>query len=83
MIFRLGLLGMLAAGVLFLQAMYSWITHIAVSGWTSMTVVLLFFGSANLLGIGVLGAYLAQIFEEIKARPLFLVAEELTPRQKP
>jgi len=76
MIFRLGLLGMLAAGVLFLQAMYSWFTHIAVSGWTSMTVVLLFFGSANLLGIGVLGAYLAQIFEEIKARPEYLVAEQ-------
>ncbi|MBS1198665.1 MAG: glycosyltransferase [Proteobacteria bacterium] len=75
MIFRLGLLGMVAAGLLFVQAMYSWLTHIAVSGWTSMTVVVLFFGSANLLGIGVLGAYLAQIFEEIKARPEFLVGE--------
>ncbi|HRE17845.1 MAG TPA: glycosyltransferase family 2 protein [Rhodocyclaceae bacterium] len=75
MIFRLGLLGMAAAGLLFLQAMYSWYTHLAVSGWTSMTVVVLFFGSANLLGIGVVGAYLAQIFEEIKARPEFLVGE--------
>jgi len=75
MIFRLGLLGMAAAGLLFLQAMYSWITHLAVSGWTSMTVIVLFFGSANLLGIGVIGAYLAQIFDEIKARPEFLVGE--------
>lgn len=77
MIFRLGLLGMVAAGLLFLQALYSWFTHIAVSGWTSMTVVILFFGSANLLGIGVLGAYLAQIFEEIKGRPEFLIAERI------
>lgn len=77
MIFRLGLVGMLAAFLLFLQAIYSWLTHAAVSGWTSLTVVVLFFGSANLLGIGVLGAYLAQIFEEIKARPEFLVAERL------
>lgn len=86
MIFRLGLLGMAAAGLLLLQALYSWITGIAVSGWTSMTVVVLFFGSANLLGIGVLGAYLAQIFDEIKGRPEFLVGEivggtaETTPR---
>lgn len=75
MIFRLGLLGMVAAGLLLLQALYSWVADIAVSGWTSMTVVILFFGSANLLGIGVLGAYLAQIFDEIKGRPEFLIGE--------
>jgi len=75
MIFRLGLLGMVAAVLLLMQALYSWFADIAVSGWTSMTVVVLFFGSANLLGIGVLGAYLAQIFDEIKARPEFLVRE--------
>lgn len=78
-VFRLGLFGMLAAFLLLLQAVYSWFTHVAVSGWTSMTVVVLFFGSANLLGIGILGAYLAQIFDEIKGRPEFLVGEILPP----
>ncbi|MBE0623362.1 MAG: glycosyltransferase family 2 protein [Burkholderiales bacterium] len=77
LVFRSGLVGMVAAILLFLQAMYSWITGIAVSGWTSVTVVMLFFGSANLLGIGVLGAYLAQIFDEIKARPEYLIRQEL------
>jgi hypothetical protein len=38
---------------------------------------MLFFGSANLLGIGVLGAYLVQIFDEIKARPEYLIKREL------
>jgi len=79
MIFRLGLFGMFAAFLLMLQAVYSWATQAAVSGWTSMTVVVLFFGSANLLGIGVLGAYLAQIFDEIKGRPEFLVNEIVPP----
>jgi glycosyltransferase involved in cell wall biosynthesis len=74
-VFRLGVFGMLAAFLLLLQAVYSWVTHAAVSGWTSMTVIVLFFGSANLLGIGILGAYLAQIFDEIKGRPEFLVGE--------
>jgi glycosyltransferase involved in cell wall biosynthesis len=77
LVFRLGLVGMLAAFILFLQAVYSWAVGIAVSGWTSVTVVMLFFGSANLLGIGVLGAYLAQVFDEIKARPEYLIKEEL------
>ena len=75
LIFDLGLAGMAAAVLLLLQALWSWIVGVAVTGWTSLTVVILFFGSANLLGIGVLGAYLAQLFEEIKARPEYLVAE--------
>lgn len=45
-------------------------------GWASLTVVLLF-DAANLLGIGVLGAYLAQIFDAIKVRPEFLVGERV------
>ena len=81
MIFRLGLWGMAAALLLLVQALYSFLSGVAVSGWTSLTVVVLIFGSANLLGIGVLGAYLAQIFDEIKARPEFLIAERL--RDKP
>jgi len=84
LVFRLGLVGMLAAFILFVQAVYSWAVGIAVSGWTSVTVVMLFFGSANLLGIGVLGAYLAQLFDEIKARPEYLIKQELVaPASKP
>lgn len=83
MIFRLGVMGMVAAGLLVLQALYSWMMDIAVSGWTSLTIVLLFFGSANLLGIGVLGVYLAHIFDEIKGRPEFLVRESLGDPAKP
>ena len=77
MILRIGLIGMVGALALFLQALYSWFAGIAVSGWTSLTVVVLFFGSANLLGMGVLGIYLAQLFDEIKARPEYLVWEKL------
>ena len=77
MIFRLGLFGIAASILIFLQAIYSWMSGIAISGWTSLTVVILLFGSANLLGIGVLGAYLAQIFDEIKSRPEYLISESL------
>lgn len=82
MIFRLGLLGMVAAALLLVQALYSWFSGIAVSGWTSLTVVVLFFGSATLLSLGVLGAYLAQIFDEIKRRPEFLILERLNDQRE-
>lgn len=83
MIFRLGLLGIAASALIFMQAIYSWMSGIAISGWTSLTVVILLFGSANLLGIGVLGAYLAQIFDEIKRRPEYLVSESLVKTDSP
>ncbi|MBI4345358.1 MAG: glycosyltransferase family 2 protein, partial [Elusimicrobia bacterium] len=82
LIFDLGLMGMLAAAVLFVQALWSWHAGIAGSGWTSLTIVIVFFGSANLLGIGVLGAYLAQLFDEIKARPEYLIAETAGPSSR-
>ena len=77
MIFWLGIFGLGAALLLILQAVYSWLTGIAVTGWSSLTIVILFFGSANLLGVGVLGAYLAQIFDEIKRRPEYIIGESV------
>ena len=75
MVLWLGMFGMVVAFLLLIQALYSWLAGIAVSGWSSLTVVVLFFGSANLLGVGVLGAYLAQIFDEIKRRPEYILRE--------
>ena len=72
-VFRLGILGIFVSMALTAQAMWSWSSGSAISGWTSLTIVMVFFGSANLLGIGVLGTYLAQLFNEIKARPVYLL----------
>ena len=83
MIFWLGMFGMVAALLLFIQALYSWFSGTAVSGWSSLTAVILFFGSANLLGVGVLGAYLAQIFDEIKKRPEYILLEKTEPANGP
>ena len=73
-VFRLGIVGIFVSMALTAQAMWSWSAGAAISGWTSLTIVTVFFGSANLLGIGVLGTYLAQLFNEIKARPVYLLS---------
>jgi len=41
-------------------------------GITTVLLSILFFGSLNLLAIGVVGEYLAKIFEEVKQRPHFI-----------
>jgi nucleoside-diphosphate-sugar epimerase/glycosyltransferase involved in cell wall biosynthesis len=45
---------------------------LAPKGFTSVLLSILFFGSLNLLAVGILGEYLAKIFEEVKQRPHFI-----------
>lgn len=53
------------------------ILAINVPGWTTLMVFILLLGGVQLILIGVLGEYLGRIYEEIKGRPLYLVAEEV------
>lgn len=41
-------------------------------GITFISLLIMFFGSSTLLGIGLLGEYIGKIFEESKARPPFI-----------
>jgi dolichol-phosphate mannosyltransferase len=43
-------------------------------GWTSLMVIVLFLGGIQLITIGIVGEYVARIYEEVKARPLYLLA---------
>ena len=45
---------------------------LAPRGVTTMLLTILFFGSINLFAIGIIGEYIAKIFEEVKQRPLFI-----------
>ncbi|WP_449246355.1 NAD-dependent epimerase/dehydratase family protein [Desulfarculus baarsii] len=41
-------------------------------GMTFLSLLIMLFGSATLLGLGLLGEYLGKVFEEAKARPPFI-----------
>jgi glycosyltransferase involved in cell wall biosynthesis len=81
MISIFGMLTALAAllgGVIFIILKLT--VGINLSGWTSLTVLIMFFSGVNLLVLGVIGEYIGDIFDEVKDRPPFLVGQTLGVR---
>ncbi len=50
-------------------------TDILVQGWASITVAIFFVGGIQLLVLGVMGEYIARMYEDVRARPLYVVRE--------
>ena len=42
-------------------------------GWSSLFIAILFFSGVQLISIGIIGQYLARIYDEIKKRPKFII----------
>ena len=45
------------------------------TGWTTLSIVISVFGGLQFLFFGILGEYIGSIFDEVKARPLYIVEE--------
>lgn len=69
----MGVLMLLVALALGAEALISRLQGSAVSGFATLEITLLFVGSCAMIGMGLLGQYLAHIYDEIKARPTYLV----------
>jgi glycosyltransferase involved in cell wall biosynthesis len=73
------------AGVIFLlfavalgaQALLLMWRGLAVSGFTTVVLLLLIIGSLLMISLGIIGEYLARIYEEVKGRPRYVIAQSI------
>jgi dolichol-phosphate mannosyltransferase len=76
-----GILGLLFAVFGFLFALYSVFEYFTSNslppGWSTLVVLLSLFGGIQLIVLWILGEYIGVIFEEVKARPRYIVAESV------
>lgn len=74
---RIGLLTILAGVIGAIYMVYlKLFTEIPVPGVTAILVTIVVFSGVQILLIGLIGEYIARIFEEVKARPLYILAEK-------
>lgn len=60
-----------------IQTLYNYVQGRAATGFTTVIVLVLMVGSLILISLGVIGLYVARIFEEVKHRPRYVVRDEL------
>jgi glycosyltransferase involved in cell wall biosynthesis len=69
----LGVLTLALGSVVGADAVIAWFQGRAVSGFATTIITLLVVGSFIMISLGIIGEYLAKIYDEIKARPSYLV----------
>ena len=72
--FYVGICSALLAVLLFLHVLYETLRGETVAGWATIVVCSLFFGGMPMMMLGVCGEYIARILQEVKNRPLYLIA---------
>ena len=63
--------------VLGIQTLIRYFTHHAVEGFSTVIILILFIGSIVMISLGIIGYYVARIFEEVKRRPKYIVSGQI------
>lgn len=64
-------------GILYALALKLFWTSITVPGWTMIIVSIFFMGGVQLIMLGVIGEYIARIYNEVRERPTYIIADAI------
>ena len=72
-----GIVVFLLAIVLGIQTLVRYCTGHAVEGFTAVILLILFIGSVIMISLGIIGYYIARIYEEVKGRPKYIISRRV------
>lgn len=61
--------------ILMIYSLVQYFTGHAIEGYTTILLVMLLLGSAVMLSLGIIGYYMAKIYEEVKHRPRYIISQ--------
>ena len=76
-----GMIFFLFAVGLGIQTLYLKLAGRAFTGFATVILLELIIGSLLMVSLGIIGEYLARIYEEVKGRPRYIVSESIEPEQ--
>ena len=77
-----GVLTLFFAIVLGIQSLVKYFCGHALEGFTTVILLLLIIGSLIMLSLGIIGIYIAKIYEEVKGRPRYFIARKISKKKK-
>ena len=75
MVTVMGMVSILLSLILFVQTIVRYLMGTAVEGFTTVILLILIVGGLLMLSLGVIGHYIARIYEEVKARPKYIISK--------
>jgi polyisoprenyl-phosphate glycosyltransferase len=73
--------GLSVLGIIYALYMKFFMPEITVSGWTFLTISILFLSGIQMVMLGVIGSYLGRIYDEVRGRPLYIVSHVYNPEE--
>lgn len=71
----MGIISILFSVILAIQTLLKFISGTAVEGFTTVILLVLIIGGFIMLSLGVIGHYIARIYEEVKGRPKYIISK--------
>ena len=67
--------GLIGSVVLVMYLLYAWLSGRSIQGWTSLMLIVVVIGAAQMFVLGLMGEYIGRLYNESKRRPLYIVQE--------
>lgn len=75
MVTMMGVISIVFSIILALQTLVKYVMGTAVEGFTTVILLILIIGGFIMISLGIIGHYLARIYEEVKGRPRYIIRE--------